>query len=274
MYYLYFPYVLGLAGIFFVYFFRNKYPVSWSLIILAAPVTVPYYILKTNREKGIIYVMIFLSTFSAVAAGEIILYSMKKEEMKYAGMPPIKRQMVRLTENLKTSTQEMDRAILKLEELSKVESNLDKIKETIDYIGYVRMLLKKNREDVSMVVEYAENYSSYFEKKNIHWVSKIDKYYKSRPVKEYHEALEEYLNEFEELLRFTFRNFHEITELEQPKAQKNYDQYYLEYRRAVDRHNKYNIRRIKFQNRYLEKNPALKKYLPGKRQTDSFRVWG
>ena len=274
MYYLYYPYVLLLAIVFFVYFLRNKYPVSWTLVILAAPITVPYYILKTNREKGVIYVMIFLSTFSAVATGEVILYSMKKEEMKYAGMPPIKRQMVQLTENLKTSTQELDRAILKLEQMSKVESSLDKIKETIDYIGYVRLLLENNQEAVSMVVEYAKNYSSYFEKKNISWVSKIDEYYKSPPVVKHHETLEAYLNEFEDLLRFTFQNFYEITELKQAKAQKNYDQYYLEYRRAVDRHNKYNIRRIEFQNRFLEENPSLKKYLPGKRQTDSFRIWG
>ncbi len=266
--------MLLVAIIFFIYFIRNKYPVSWTLVILAAPVTVPYYVLKTNRERGVIYVMIFLSTFSAVATGEVILYSMKKEEMKYAGMPPIKRQMVQLTENLKNSTQKLDQAILNLEEMSKVESSLDKIKETIDYIGYVRLLLENNQEAVAMVVDYANDYSSYFEKKNIKWVSKVDEYYKAAPVVKHHETLETYLNEFEDLLKYTFKNFYEITELKLPKAQKNYDQYYLEYRRAVDRHNKYNIRRIEFQNRFLKENPSLKKYLPGKRQTDSFKIWG
>ena len=274
MYYLYLPYVLILGIVFFVYFIRNKYPVSWALVILAAPVTVPYYILKTKREKGVVYVMIFLSTFSAVAAGEVILYSMKKEEMKYVGMPPIKRQMVRLTQDLKTSTRKLDQAVLELEEMSKVESSIDKIKETIDHIGYVRLLLEKNKETISMLVEYAKNYSGYFEQKNINWVSKIDEYYKSPAVVKHHQTLETYLNEFEDLLRFAFRNFYELTELKQPKARKNYDQYYLEYRRAVDRHNKYNVRRIEFQNRFLEKNPSLKTYLPGKRQTDSFRIWG
>lgn len=271
---MYFPYVLVLAFVFVVYFIRNKYPVSWALVILAAPITVPYYILKTNREKGVIYVMLFLSTFSAVAAGEIILYSIKKEEMKYAGMPPIKRQMVQLTENLKNSTRKLDQAILQLEEMSKVESSVDKIKETIDYIDYVRVLLENNQEAVSMLVEYVKNYSSYFEQKNINWVSKIDKYYKSPSVIKHHETLKKYLNEFEDLLQYTLRNFYEITVLKQPKARKNYDHYYLEYRRAVDRHNKYNVRRIEFQNQFLKENPSLKKYLPGERQTDSFRIWG
>ena len=54
---------------------------------------------------------------------------------------------------------------------------------------------------------------------------------------------------------------------------KNYDEYYLRYRRAVDSHNRLNVNRIVFQNAFLLKYPDIKPYLPGKRQTDTFRVW-
>ena len=54
---------------------------------------------------------------------------------------------------------------------------------------------------------------------------------------------------------------------------KNYDEYYLRYRRAVDSHNRFNVKRIDFQNSFLKKHPEIKPYLPGERQTETFRLW-
>ena len=67
--------------------------------------------------------------------------------------------------------------------------------------------------------------------------------------------------------------FLNITEFKDTETLKNYDEYYLRYRRAVDSHNRFNVKRIEFQNQFLIKYPEIKAYLPGERQTETFRLW-
>ncbi len=274
MYYIYFPYAFILAAWTLFEFYKNKKPKWWALVILLAPITFPYYILKTKKEKGVVFVMIFLASFSAVIAGEVFLYSVERERSRYEDVPPLTRQMLRLTDELEAATEKLNSAIIKLEEMSKVESRIDKISETIDFIGRVKILIRKNRESISKVITVANNYKDYFQQEGRDWVFQIEAYYSNEAVVTHFKTLDTYLDTFERLLIYTLEHFYEINDAKDPRAQKNYDAYYMRYRRAVDRYYRFNLRRIEFQRAFLETYPALEEYLPGKRYTDSFRVWG
>ncbi|MCP3900519.1 MAG: hypothetical protein GY707_12480, partial [Desulfobacteraceae bacterium] len=86
------------------------------------------------------------------------------------------------------------------------------------------------------------------------------------------DSLDEYLNAFEELLLFSYRNFYKIAELENPKALRNYDAYYLQYRRAAEKFSRYNSHRTEYQNQFIQEHPKIAAYLPGVRQTDVFNI--
>jgi hypothetical protein len=86
--------------------------------------------------------------------------------------------------------------------------------------------------------------------------------------------LKKYLDSFEALLKYTYINFYKIKDLKIQENLNNYDEYYLKYRRDVDSHNRFNVKRINFQNAFLKKYPEVKPYLPSKRQTEAFKLWG
>jgi len=89
----------------------------------------------------------------------------------------------------------------------------------------------------------------------------------------HYKSLEAYLDNFEALLTYSYTNFYNIKDAKSKGHLKNYDEYYLRYRRAVDAHNRFNVKRIEFQNEFLHKYPSIKPYLPGKRQTETFMLW-
>jgi len=242
-------------------------------MVLFAPVTTPYFIFKTRRESGIVLFMVFLTTFSAVVAGEFFLYSNYMEKNKYSDLSPVTRQMIRLSEELKTSTIKLDNALVKLENLSKVESRVHEIKKTIEFIDQLRIIMVENQDAIDRLVKYTSDYKSFFSGKDLAWVFNVQNFYHNRNVIQHYKSLEKYLYGFEELLKYTYVNFYNITEHKNPEHLKNYDEYYIRYRRAVDTHNRFNVKRIDFQNSFLEQFPDTKPYLPGERQTETFRLW-
>ncbi len=274
MYYIYFVYVAILASLIFYESYQKDQPRWWAVMVLFAPVTTPWFIFKSRKESGIILFLIFLTTFSAVAATEFFLYSNYMEKNKYSHLPPVTRQMIRLSEELKLSTTKLDHALVKLENLSKVESRIHEIKKTIEFIDHLRDIMNENQDAIQRLVQYTSNFKSFFNRKNLDWVFNIQKFYHNRNVTQHYKSLQKYLDSFEELLKYTYVNFYNITELKSKEHFRNYDEYYLRYRRAVDSHNKFNVKRIDFQNSFLEKYPDLKPYLPGERQTEAFKLWG
>lgn len=273
MFYIYFPYVVILASLIFYECHKKTLPRWWALMVLFAPVTTPYFIFKSRKESGIIIFMIFLTTFSAVAGLEIFLYANYMEKNKYSHLPPVTRQMIRLSEELKQSTLKLDKALVKLENLSKVESRVNEIKKTIEFIDQLRIIATENKEAVQRLVQYTADHKSFFSNHDLDWVFNIQKFYNNRDVIQHFKSLQDYLDNFEALLKYTFVNFYNITEYKSKEHLNNYDQYYLRYRRAVDSHNRFNVKRIEFQNAFLEKYPDVKPYLPGERQTDTFKLW-
>ncbi len=274
MYYLYFPYVVILAGFMLYECIDKGRPKWWAPMVLIAPITTPYFIFKSRKEAGIILFMIFLTTFSAVSAVEFFLYSRYTQKNKYADLPPVTRQMIRLSEELKASTLTLDTGLVKLENLSKVESRIHEIKKTIEFIGQLRLIMDENQQAINRLVKYTTDYRKFFNKKDLVWVFNVQKFYNNRTVIQHYKSLQKYLDNFEELLKYTYVNFYHITDHKSVEHLKNYDEYYLRYRRAVDSHNRFNVKRISFQNKYIDQYPEVAPYLPGERQTDTFRLWG
>jgi len=273
VYYLYFPYVAVLAGLMFYECFKNSKPRWWSYVVLVAPITTPYFIFKSRKEAGIVPFALFLSTFTLVVVAEFFLYGRYMEANKYSGMSPVVRNMIVLSDQLKDSTAKLDNALIKLENLSKVESRINEIKKTIDFIHQLRDIMKKNQEDIEHLKKYTSDYQQFFVKKDLEWVFDIQRFYHNRNVVNHYNSLEKYLFSFEELLKYTYVNFYNITKVKSEEHLKNYDEYYLRYRRAVDSHNRFNVKRIEYQNAYLHQYPETKPYLPGERQTDTFKLW-
>lgn len=242
-------------------------------MVLFAPVTTPYFIFKARKKSGMIIFMVFLASFCAVGATEFFLYTRYMEKNRYMHLPPVARQMIKLSDELKASTVKLDHALAKLENLSKVESKIHELKNTIDFIARLRIIMIENQAAIDRLVKHTADYKSFFSRKDLEWIVHIQRFYKDRTVIQHHKTLERYLNNFEALLKYTYVNFYNITEHKDPKTLKNYDEYYLNYRRAVDSHNRFNVRRMEFQNAFLKKYPDIKPFLPNERQTETFRLW-
>ncbi|MEH0019970.1 MAG: hypothetical protein V6Z89_09970 [Desulfobacter sp.] len=273
MYYIYFPYALILGCLMFYECHKRRHPKWWAALVFAAPITTPYFIFKSRKSAGVILFMIFLTTFTAMTASEFYIYLQMKEKYKYAHLPPITRQVVRFSDTLKNTTQRLDKALVTLEMMSKVESRIKELKRTIDFIAKLRVMMSQNQAAIDRMVKFTADYKTYFVKKELNWVYHIQLFYTNRNVIQHYESLENYLDNFDALLKYTYKNFDNITKVKAEQALRNYDEYYLRYRRAVDSHNRLNVKRIEFQNEFLTQYPNIKPYLPGERQTDTFRLW-
>jgi len=252
----------------------KKRPVWWALMVLFAPVTTPWFIFQSRKASGIIIFMVFLTSFSAVGGTQFYLYTNYMEKNKYSDLPPVTRHMIRIAEELKASTVKFDQALVKLEGLSKVESRIHEIKNTIDFIYKVREIEIENKNAIFRLEKYLDDYKDFFIKQDLEWLFYIHEFYDNHNVVQHYKSLKKYLDSFEALLRYTYTNFYNIDELKTPEHLQNYDQYYLKYRRDVDSHNIFNVKRINYQNKFLKEHPEVKPYLPGKRQTETFKLWG
>ncbi len=274
MYYLYFTYTVTIALLMLWECQKKNRPKRWAIMVLFAPITTPWFIFKSRKESGIILFIVFLITFSAVGGTEFFLYKNYMEKNRYSDLSPVIRQMTHLTEDLKATTVELDKALVKLAGLSRVDSRIHEIKNTIDFIDEVRDIEDANKNVILRLEKYLYDYKSFFVTKDLSWLLKIQEFYDNHNVVLYYKKLKAYLDSFEDLLRYTYVNFSHIKDLKTQKYLQNYDQYYLRYRRAVDSHDRFNIKRIDFQNELIKKYPEIKPYLPGKRQTETFKVWG
>jgi len=272
VYYIYFPYAVLLSLILLGAFVEKKKSKLWALIIFFAPITAPYYIFRTKKEEGIIWIMIFIASFSAVIAGEAALYTLKKEKTKYLDMPPVMRQTLRTADELKKTTAKFDHAIIELEEMSRIVSGLEKIEATANFIETVRQAGNVNKAMVSKLINSIENYRSYYTKKKITWIFKIEEYYDNEIVRQHLDSLGEYLDSFEDVLMFSYENFYKISELGDAQSRRNYDAYYLKYRRAAEKFSKYNSYRNEYQSAFVKEHPKIETYLPGVRQTAVFNI--
>ncbi|MEA1967813.1 MAG: hypothetical protein U9N77_06305 [Thermodesulfobacteriota bacterium] len=272
MYYIYFPYAFAVS--IFIFFDSSKQNVSrwWALPAFFAPVVTFYYFIKTRAAKGIVPLLISVILLAAVGTGETIIYSIEKEKAEFAKYSPVARQMIILSRKLKITTTDFDNAIEKLEQLSKIESSRSSMAETMEFIRGTRVLILKNRDAVRRLKVFASDYSAVLKKENLLWMKNIAYYYNNKTIIQYDTSLDYYLDSFETLLQYTFENFNAIDGKSSVHL-RNYDAYYMKYRRAVDRHNILGVQRIQFQNRFLRQHPQLKSYLPAIHHAGFLKLW-
>ena len=271
MYYLYFPYVvlLGIATI--IYCHRQHISKLWGVLVIFAPVTTPYVIYRAKRFEGVIFFMMFMSSFSMMLAGEIVLYK-KSGLPEYTNLPPITRKLVEICDILQETTQNVDYGIAKLERLSRVTSTPTQVAYAMNYIPVLRQLIGESNKAREELIQFTTDHQSYLVKKDLKWVYHIRQFYTHPKVIRHDKSLDKYLNDFETMLTYASKNFHSISDNDDTVHVKNYDQYYFRYRRSVDTHILYNNERIKFQDQFSEQYPEIKPYLPGIRPTNTFRL--
>ncbi|MFO7751361.1 MAG: hypothetical protein R6V54_14840 [Desulfobacteraceae bacterium] len=272
MYYLYVPCACILALYVLMDTRRKGRSKWWALAVFFSPPVSLWYFVATRAEKAVVPVLIVVVSLAAVGAGEAIIYSVEKKKAEMAKYSPVGRQMIKLTKKLKNATVTLDNAIEELEKMSKIQSRRSGVAETIEFIGQLKVLNLRHKTAVNRLNTFIADYRKVLARENLLWLEQIKEYYNSKAVIRYEETLDHYLEAFLALLQYVFENYYEIEE-RSPRYIKNYDAYYMRYRRAVDRHNRVGVKRIEFQNRFLEKNPRLRPYLPSSRQTDFLILW-
>ena len=271
MYYLYFPYVVLLGIITIIYCHKQKISKLWGVLVVFAPVTTPYVIYRAKRFEGIIFFMLFMSSFSMMLAGEIVLYK-RSGLPEYTNLPPVTRRVVEICDTLQETTQNVDYGISKLENLSKVTSTFSQVTAAQNYIPVLRQLIDESNKARDELIQFTTDHQSYLVKKDLKWVYHMRQFYTHPKVIRHDRSLNKYLDDFEAMLAYTSQNYNSLSNLSDTVHMKNYDQYYFRYRRSVDTHILYNNERLKFQDQFSEQYPEIKPYLPGIRPTNTFRL--
>ncbi len=256
--------------------FPKKCPLWSVVVVLFAPVTAPYFFFQANPgirlKKRIVGATVFYLCLLTVCTGEFYLFFQEQGRLAMVHHSPVERRMIQVSEELMASTRALDGAIKELESLSKVMSKRTSIGKTLSFIGIVRVKIIRNRNDVDRFTAFCQGYRGRFEKEGFKDFLFVEDFFINPVVKAYLKGLEDYLADFESLLNYTFDNFEGI-DAKNPLQLKNYDAYYLKYRRSVDRSNFLSTQRIAFQRTFVEKHPGLERYLPTMLQTDFFKVW-
>ena len=272
MFYLYFSFaVLAAVGSFFLC--RQAKLSIWLVpMVLLAPVTMPYVIFRARKKQGLIPFVIFMVLMVTVCVGEGVIWSNQKEAKRIADIPPLTRQLLDLCDTLKQSNIEVNQGLLKLESISQTESTAQQLGDTLTFVQELREILAANRDAIRELLEFADNHRTYLDRKGLGWVYQLKEFYTHPRVTRMDKSLEIYLDHFEQMLNYAYTYIYEISEIFEPAYMKNYDQYYIRYRRAVDQYIAYNSDRIHFQSKFMEGAPDILDYLPGPCQAQTFHL--
>gem|GEM_PF-669832 len=271
MYYLYFSYSFIVAIWILFDSLKKKASKWWAALMFFSPVTAPFYFLRPGTKQRIIPALSAFLLFIGVCTGEYFIYFNKKIQPSYTNYPPVASQMIKLSLSMKVLTNRFDKDIEKLNELSRSESSLDNMTATVNIIGNMRLELIRYQEALERLSAFSNGYGKSLEQENFGRLTKIDKYYNNKIMVFYFKKLKLYLNSFEALLQYTFKNFNEI-QARVPVALDNYDAYYLRYRGAMDIYNRAGNMRINFQSNFLKTNPDLKEFLPSVLKINSLEL--
>lgn len=211
--------------------------------------------------------------FSAVLGAVIFLYVSKTRKPPEDNLPPIIKQVIKLNDNIKKTTIDLYNASGRLDSISMVQSRITDIKSAIDLIGQLREMVKKNQQEIDDLVGFIQDHEPFFNRKNLAWMFAVKDFYSSENVISHQKSQTGYLASFETLLQYTHDNFENIMEHKSQQHMKNYDVYYLRYRRAADLHNRSNRKRIAFQKQFIEEYPEVSPFIPGSHHFEPFKFW-
>jgi len=269
--YIYVSYCVALSLLTLAACFRRKQPKWWAALVLFLPVAIPFFIHRSKKSTGTIWMAAFFITFFAVAGTEYFLYTATQKKKNRP--PAIVREMIRLNGEVKASTIELYNASAKLQSLTMAQSRITDLKTALDLIKNLRQLIKENQADIDSLTVYIQEHGDYINRQNLSWAFLIHRFYTDQNVKDHHHSRKKYLSAFESMLQYTHDNFDNIMELQSSQHMANYDAYYLRYRAVADRHNRVNKKRIGFQKGFIQKNPVVKPFLPGAHQLGVFKFW-
>ncbi|MBF0257771.1 MAG: hypothetical protein HQK62_02855 [Desulfamplus sp.] len=272
MFFIYFSCAFVASIIVYIDSEKQRMPRWWSAIVFFAPVTIPYYIVKTRRKKSLIPLTAFLVIVILVGVGESVLYHRVKDRIIYSSYSPKAREILRFTEDLKYSVQKLNNLALQLDDMSRVDSSPEKIYEVLAFVKAMQSLMEDNQRAVKKFMLVVNDYRNLLIEENFNWLLKIEEYYNEPVVVKYLRTLAAYLDTFSSLLEYTGEHFQEITAGDSVYI-KNYDGYYMNYLRALESHSRIDVNRMQFQHNFLVHAPELEPYLPIILQKRFVNIW-
>jgi len=269
---IYFPYIVILAVLTFVLCQKQDQAKWWAGVVLVFPPILPVVIMKTKFEKSKLLVILFCVTFVIVVGAEAFLFLGKKAEAEDT-TPPIIKEVMELNKDVERTTIDIYNASGKLHAVSLAQSRVGDLEKAIEIIGDIRKLVDENHKTIEKLIEFIDEHQTYFLRKNLAWVLSIKAFYTDHHVVQQRISQAQYLAAFEVNLKYTFENFDKIMVDLSKQHMMTYDAYYMRYRRAADAFNRFNRKRIAFQNSFVEEHPEVKPFLPGSHHHEPFKFW-
>lgn len=251
---------------------KQQMPRWWSAVVFFAPITMVYYLVKTRGKKSMVSLTAFLLIVILVGIGESFLYSRIKDKIIYSNYSATARDILRVSDTLKYSVRQLNDLTLELEDMNRVDSSTEKINEVLTFMDIMHSQMERTQRNVKKFVLVVNDYRNLLIDENFGWLLKIEEYYNEPVVKKYLKSLASYMDAFSALLRYTSENFEGISERD-PMSLKNYDEYYMNYVRALDSHTLSDISRMQYQHNFLLHTPELEPYLPTILQKKFVNIW-
>ena len=272
MFFIYFPCALVAAILIYVDSNRRKMPIWWGPLAFFAPMVVPLYLIKTRRKKSILPIVIFLSVFVLVGVGEGFLFSKFKEKTVYEKYSPVVQEVIRMANDIRSVVKKVNNIIGELEDKRGVSASPENIEEALVFIRSARAQMDQYTRVVANFNAASNEYHDRLRSEKLGWILYLQRYYKEKIVVKYLKSFVQYLQSFAAMLEYTKAHFYEIQGKE-AKARRNYDSYYLNYVRALERHERLDVARMRFQRNFLKQHPKLKHYLPSVLNRQLIDIW-
>ena len=272
MFFIYFPCALVAAILIYVDSNRRKMPIWWGPLVFFAPMVVPLYLIKTRRKKSILPIVIFLSVFVLVGVGEGFLFSKFKEKTVYEKYSPVVQEVIRMANDIRSVVKKVNNIIGELEDKRGVSASPENIEEALVFIRSARAQMDQYTRVVANFNAASNEYHDRLRSEKLGWILYLQRYYKEKIVVKYLKSFVQYLQSFAAMLEYTKAHFYEIQGKE-AKARRNYDSYYLNYVRALERHERLDVARMRFQRNFLKQHPKLKHYLPSVLNRQLIDIW-
>jgi hypothetical protein len=251
---------------------KHDQPKWWIAVVFLFPPAIAVLFQKTRKGKSNILSIVFIGAFVLVLGVEAYLFSSNKPSPDDI-LPPIIKEVMMLNDDIKTTTIDIYNATGKLDSVSMVQSRITDVKSSLKNIGHLRELIIENEKAVEKLILFIEEHNDFFRRKNMAWINSIRLFYSDRQVLQNQDSRAKYFASFESLLKYTEKNFKFIMDLKSQQHQQSYNIYYMRYRRAADKYNRFNRKFVSFQNEFVESHPEVSPFLPGSHQAGTFKFW-
>lgn len=270
---IYLAYVLFLSCATLAYCRRYAQPAWWAVVALVFPPALPVFVVKVNKGKPYAIAVLSMLLLIMVVAGEAYLHGNRSGQEPVAALPPIIKKVISINETVKTSTIQLYEMSKRLDSISMVQSRITDIRNLVEIIQELRTQVDKNHQHIDALLTFINEHETYLQNQNLAWIFVIRDFYSDDIIHHHQQSRTQYLNAFERMLIYMHDNFENIMEVKNQVHLKNYEAYYMIYRRAADNHNRYNRKRLLFQNQFVQSNPEVKPLLPGSHHLEPFKFW-